>query len=367
MESTAGLYAAAFAGPLLMALVLTPLALKLALRRQILDHPGDYKKQSAAVPYLGGLAIVLSFAVAVLFGAFLRPLATFSAQLPLIIGIGLLLSVVGLLDDLRGLNPLLRFALEVGAAVGLFAAGVRVEIFAGNDPVNLLVTTLWIVGITNAFNLLDNMDGLSAGVAVIASFGFFLIAALNDQYLVAALSLALSGCALGFLRHNVHPARIYMGDAGSLFLGFMLAVIGLKLRFESPPQVTFLVPILVLGIPIFDTVLVVTTRMMHRLSPITGGRDHMSHRLVFVGIPVPAAVSLIYAAAIALGWLAVAMSRVDVVTAYILAGFVAAVGLFLGILLALVPVYETSRRRKVMLVEVEKHEEEAGPPSAIVG
>jgi UDP-GlcNAc:undecaprenyl-phosphate GlcNAc-1-phosphate transferase len=157
-----------------------------------------------------------------------------------------------------------------------------------------------------------------------------------------------------------------MGDAGSLFLGFLLAVIGLKLRFESPPQVTFLVPILVLGIPIFDTVLVVTTRLMHRLSPIVGGRDHMSHRLVFVGIPVPAAVSLIYAAAIALGWLAIAMSRVDVVTAYILGGFVVAVGLFLGVLLALVPVYESSRRRKVMLVEVEKHEEEEGS-SAIIG
>jgi UDP-GlcNAc:undecaprenyl-phosphate GlcNAc-1-phosphate transferase len=357
MQSTVVLYVAAFAGSLAMAMGFTPLALRLALRREILDHPGDYKTQKSAVPYLGGLAIVLSFAIAVMAGAFLRPLATFSAQLPLIIGLGLVLTLMGLIDDLRGLNPFLRFVVEIAVAVGLFAAGVRVEIFTGNDALNVLMTVLWIVGIANAFNLLDNMDGLSAGVAVIASFFFFVIAAVNEQYLVAALSLALAGCALGFLRHNFHPARIYMGDAGSLFLGFMLAVIGLKLRFESPVQVTFLVPILVLGIPIFDTVLVVTTRLIHRLSPWVGGRDHTSHRLVFVGIPVPATVSLIYATAIVLGWLAVAMSRVDVTTAYILAGLVVAVGLFLGVLLSLVPVYEHSRRRRVMLVEVSRHEE----------
>jgi UDP-GlcNAc:undecaprenyl-phosphate/decaprenyl-phosphate GlcNAc-1-phosphate transferase len=358
MPSTALLYPAAFAGPLLLALILTPLALRVAVKREILDHPGDYKEQTSAVPYLGGLAIVLSFAIAVLIGGFLRPLATFSAQLPLIIGIGLLFSLLGLIDDLRGLNPLLRFAIEVAGAIGLYLAGLRVELLADNDIVNGLITVLWIVGITNAFNLLDNMDGLSAGVAVIASFGFFLIAAINDQYLVASLSLGLAGCALGFLRHNIHPARIYMGDAGSLFLGFMLAIIGLKLRFASPPEVTFLVPILVLGIPIFDTILVVTTRLLNHLSPFAGGRDHTSHRLVFVGIPVPAAVSLIYAGAIALGWLALVMSRLDVVTAYILAGFVLASGIFFGVLLGLVPVYKQSQRRRVMLVEVTAHEEE---------
>jgi len=352
------LYAAAFSAALAMAFGLTPVALRVALRKQVLDQPGEYKKQEQAVPYLGGLAIVCSFSIVVLVGTLLRPLATFTAQVPLMIGCALALSVVGLVDDLKGVNPLIRFALETGAAVALFYEGVGVQMFPGGGAANLAITVLWIVGITNAFNLLDNMDGLSAGVATIAALFFFLIAAINGQVLVGSLAIALAGCALGFLRHNFHPARIYMGDAGSLFLGFMLSVIGLKLEFVSPVHVTFLVPILVLGIPIFDTALVVLTRLGHKVNPFHGARDHTSHRLVFVGIPVPAAVSLIYGAAVGLGWLALCVSRVDVVTAYMLAGFVAVASVFLGTLLAHIPVYEKSRRRHMMLVEVKGHESE---------
>ena len=355
----AGIYAGAFFAALAMAFGFTPIALRVAVRRGILDQPGDYKRQESAVPYLGGVAIVISFAIVVLVGALIRPLATFSSEVPLIIGAGLALSILGLVDDLRGVNPFVRFLLEIAAAVALFAAGVQVEIFS-SDALNVALTILWVVGITNAFNLLDNMDGLSAGIAALAAFFFFVIAAMNGQILVAALAIALSGCALGFLRHNFHPARIYMGDAGSLFLGFLLAAIGMKLRFDGPVRVTFLVPILVLGIPIFDTLLVVTTRLIHRLSPFVGGRDHLSHRLVFVGIPVRPAVSLIYMGGVALGWLALAVARVDRITAYMIVGLVLVITFFLGTLLALVPVYESSRRRKMMLVAVEEHEE---PPT----
>ena len=356
--STTSLYVGAFVGSLAMAFGLTPLALVLARRWRIFDHPGDYKKQESPVPYLGGLAIVISFALVVLVGAFLRPLSTFAVETPFLVGCALLLSILGLYDDLRTTHPILRFAVEIGAAVVLFATGVRVELFPDMAWLDLLVTVVWIVGITNAFNLLDNMDGLSAGVAVIASLFFFAIAAANGQVLVAALSLAIAGCALGFLRHNFHPAKIYMGDAGSLFLGFVLAIVGLKLQFQGPAKVTFVVPILILGIPIFDTVLVTTTRIAHRLSPFAGGRDHTSHRLVFVGIPVRAAVALIYTAALCLGWLAICVSRVDVVTAYMLSGLAASVGAMLAVLLGRVPVYEKSKRRKMMLVEVERHAEE---------
>lgn len=356
--SNAWLYVGAFSAALALAFGLTPLALRLAVRTGVLDHPGHYKQQESAVPYLGGLAIVCSFAIAVIAGALLRPLDTFLGEVPLIIGCALALGVVGLIDDLRGLNPALRFVLEILAALALFYAGIRVELFPGVDILNGVVTVMWIVGVTNAFNLLDNMDGLSAGVAVIASLFFFGLAAVNGQVLVGALSVALAGCALGFLRHNFHPARIYMGDAGSLFLGFLLAVIGIKLQFAGPTQVTFLVPLLVLGVPIFDTVLVVATRLSHRINPFVGGRDHTSHRLVFVGIPVPAAVGLIYMAALGLGWLAVCVSRIDVTTAYMLVGFVVVASVFLGVLLGRVPVYARSRRRHMMLVEVERHVEE---------
>ena len=352
------LYLGAFSASLVMAFGFTPLALRIAKRKEILDHPGDYKKQESAVPYLGGLAIVLSFAIVVLAGALVRPLQTFSLQIPLIIGCALVLSFVGLLDDLKNVNPAIRFLIEVGAAVALFFAGVQVQIFAQATWLNILITVLWIVGVSNAFNLLDNMDGLSAGVATIASLFFFIISAANGQVLVAALSLALAGCSLGFLRHNFHPAKIYMGDAGSLFLGFVLSVIGLKLQFQGPVQVTFVVPILILGIPIFDTILVVTTRLAHRINPFLGGRDHTSHRIVFVGIPVPAAVALIYTGAVCLGWLALCVSRVDIGTGYMLAGLALGVGSVMGVLLGRVPVYEQSKRRRMMLVEVQQHEEE---------
>ena len=270
------------------------------------------------------------------------------------------LSLVGLVDDLRGLGPLVRLAVEVVAGGLLYWSGTHTQLFSSR-ALDAVVTVGWVVGVTNAFNLLDNMDGLSAGVAAVGALSFFTIAAANGQFLVATLAIALCGCAVGFLRHNFHPARIYMGDAGSLFFGFMLSVIGVKLRFDGPTEVTFFVPVLVLGVALFDTALVTLTRLVHRRNPLAGGRDHTSHRLVFVGIPVPAAVSLIYAGAVILGWLGVIMARVDRNTGFLLMGLVLSLALFLGALLAMVPVYETSRRRRLMLQEVAAHEPEPQP------
>jgi UDP-GlcNAc:undecaprenyl-phosphate GlcNAc-1-phosphate transferase len=239
----------------------------------------------------------------------------------------------------------------------MWAAGIKVQLFHGNW-IDLVLTVIWITGVTNAFNLLDNMDGLSAGIAAIAAGFFFVIAAINGQIAVAALSIALAGCALGFLRHNFHPARIYMGDAGSLFLGFLLAVIGLKLKFQGPTRVTFMVPLLVLGAAIFDTTLVTITRLIHRRSPFAGGRDHLSHRLVFLGLPVPVAVGVVYASGISLGWVAVVMSRIAIQAGFILMGLVLTLAVAGGVVLARVPVYETSKRKRMMLQEVVSHEVE---------
>ena len=352
-----------FAGSAFLALVLTPLALRLAVRRGVLDQPGGHKGHASPVPYLGGTAIVVSFALAILLAGVIAPPEGELGQLAAILGIGVGLSLVGLADDLWGLHPFIRLVIEIAAGVGVWQFAEGVQLF-GNDGLNAVITVVWVVGITNAFNFLDNMDGLSAGVAVIGATSFFILAAINDQFLVAGLSIGLAGCALGFLRHNFHPARIYMGDAGSLFIGFTLAALGIKLSFpEQPRLITFFVPILVLGVAIFDMTLVTVTRLLHRLSPLSGGRDHTSHRLVFVGIPVPVAVALIYSAAVALGWLAVIMSRVDQTTGLLLMGFVLAVGAFAGVLLGLVPVYETSRRRHLMISEVLPHEVEPVHPA----
>ena len=352
-------YVAAFAGSLTVAWVLTPMLLKVAIARQVLDAPGGRKSQATAIPYLGGVAIVAGFSAMCLAAAAVDRAIPVIVELGVLLGIGLVLAVMGLADDLRGgLSPLLRLAVEIAAGVAVFATGSGTDLQAG-DAADLLLTVLWVVGITNAFNLLDNMDGLSAGVAALAGGAFCVIAGLNGQYLVAALAAGLAGCATGFLRHNFHPAKIYMGDAGSLFLGYLLAVLGLKLTLTGTPSVVALfVPLLVLGVPVFDTTLVTWQRLTHGRSPMQGGRDHVSHRLVWVGVPVPVAVCLLYATTVALGWLAVLLARLDVTSGLLLVGFVLTVGTFLMGLLAAVPVYDNSRQRKVMLQVVRPHEPE---------
>ena len=348
-------YLILFVGALVLSLVFTPIAISAALRRGVLDKPGGHKSHSSPVPYLGGLAVVGSFSFAMAI-----PVLTFSDsnvtnEFLIVIGIALGLAFLGLVDDLRGLSSTLRLVCEVAAGVSLWLLDVGVDLF-NIALIDAILTVVWVVGITNAFNLLDNMDGLSAGIAAIASFSFFAISAANGQFLVAALSLALVACALGFLRHNFHPARIYMGDSGALFFGFLIAFVGLKLQLDVQSNVSVLVPIVVCSVAVLDTTLVTIARLRHGFSPFQGGRDHVSHRLVKVGLPVPIAVSVLYFAAASVGVIAFVIARVDVTEAWILAGLVLVGLLSLGILAYNVPVYENSRQRLFSLVEFNKEE-----------
>jgi UDP-GlcNAc:undecaprenyl-phosphate GlcNAc-1-phosphate transferase len=342
MSGEAWEYAAVFLAALLISLVLTPLMVRVAHRWHVFDHPGDHKSHQSAVPYLGGVAMVAALSVAVLVATLVSPPESGGDELAVVVGIAVLLSLLGLADDLRGLGFAPRIVVEIGAGAALWAVDAGVEL-TGSDVGDLVLTVIWVVGITNAFNLLDNMDGLSAGVAALGAGSCFVIAVANGQFLIGGLSAALAGCALGFLRHNFPPARIYMGDAGSLYLGFLLAYLAIKLRFDAPEDITFLVPILVLGVPILDTTLVVVTRLLHRRNPLEGGQDHISHRLVRLGLPVHGAVGTIYAGAAACGIVALVVSRVDRTSAYLLAALVAGIGLVVGIALARVPVYDAAR------------------------
>lgn len=347
-----------FAASGVLSWLLVPVAIRVATGRQVVDAPGGYKTQDSPVPYLGGVAIVVAFAAVVLGAALVRPPVSGFEELAVVLGLAVGLAAVGLVDDLRGLGPFTRLGLQVVAAAALLTTDVGVRLLDGGGPLDMAITVLWVAGITNAFNLMDNMDGLSAGTAMIAGLSLLLIAALNGQFLVAALSAALAGCALGFLRHNFHPARIYMGDAGSLFFGFMLAVLGLKLRFDAPREITAFVPIVVLGLPILDTVLVTVQRLRHGRNPLAGGRDHLSHRLVFVGLSVPGAVRVLYGIAAVLGWLGLIVSRLDALTAYLVLGMVV-VGLgAVGVVLGRVPVYSNSQGAKVMLQKVARSEDD---------
>lgn len=329
--------------------------MRVAASKGIVDAPGGYKAQHGPIPYLGGIAIVVAFVAVVLCAAFLRPPLSGLDELTALLLIGMGLAIVGLVDDLRGLGPFLRLALQVGSAVlVLFNTNVSVRLFDGGGPIDSVLTVVWIVGITNAFNLLDNMDGLSAGIATITALSIGLIASTHGQFLVAALSFALAGCAVGFLRHNIAPATIYMGDAGSLFLGFMVSVLAIRLRFAAPVQITSFIPLVVFAVPILDTTLVTITRIRHGRSPFAGGRDHLSHRLVFIGLSVRSAVFALYFATGLLGWIGLAIASAEVATGNLLVSLVFTVALAVGVILGRVPVYSNSRGRKIMLQVVDK-------------
>jgi UDP-GlcNAc:undecaprenyl-phosphate GlcNAc-1-phosphate transferase len=309
-----------FASALVMAAGATPMARRLALHLGVIDRPNARKLHVNPIPLMGGVAI---------YGAFIAALLLFGNRfrlqelLSILVGASLM-SFLGLWDDRRSLSPLLKLVGQILAASILIFTGVRIGTFPW-EWVNILVTLGWVVVITNAMNLLDNMDGLSGGVGATAALYFLLLAAMNDQYLVGALSAGLVGACLGFLVYNFNPASIFMGDAGSLFLGFILAAVGIKLRFpEGLEIVTWMVPVTVLGLPLFDTALVIISRLRRGFNPLTTpGKDHLSHRLVALGYTRREAVLICYLICAGLGVVALFITQATVVEGYIVGGIVA--------------------------------------------
>ena len=222
-------------------------------------------------------------------------------------------------DDRWGITPLLKLAGQIAGALFLVLTGIQVD-FLPYQALDVLVTVVWVVGITNAVNLLDNMDGLSGGIVATAAAYFLLMAIMSGQYLVGALAAALLGGCLGFLIYNFNPASIFMGDTGSLFLGFLLAALAIKLRFpDNLAVVTWMVPVMALGVPILDTSLVFVSRLRKGKNPLTTpGKDHLSHRLVGMGFTQKEAVLLLYVAAEAFGLLAVALTLTNVREGYVI-------------------------------------------------
>lgn len=331
-------YLLAFVVALGFSLAATPLVRRAALRFNIVDRPIDRKIHTDPIPYLGGLAIVVAFTLSMGGGAIVGGYTDALGRIAVILGGGLFLSVLGLWDDLKVVPGWIKVPVELTLGVLLFLTGFKAQLF-NFWPLDLLITLAWVIGITNAVNYMDNMDGLTSGVVAIAATYFFVLAALSGQFLVGGLAVALAGCALGFLWYNRPPARIFMGDTGSLFLGFLLAGLGLQLRFQNIAQVTFFVPVAIMAVPVLDALLVSVSRVRHGLSPIQPGRDHISHRLVKLGIPSSAAVGLLYFAAAACGWIGVVIAFAQPLTAYMLMGWLIIVGAFLGLLLLRVDVY----------------------------
>ena len=314
----------AFLGALAIAYGTTPLVRRIAPQLGVMDHPNPRKVHAHPMPLLGGAAIVGASLLALLL---LRDRFEFQQLSSIVLGAALM-ALLGFYDDRWGLRPLLKLLGQILAAGILIASGVKVMAFSA-EWLNVLVTLVWVVGLTNALNLLDNMDGLSSGVAAVCSAFFLIMAAVSGQIYVGALAAALLGATLGFLVYNFNPASIFMGDTGSLFLGFMLAAIGIKLRFpDNVPFVTWMVPIVVMTIPIFDTTLVFISRLRRGKNPLTTpGKDHLSHRLVARGFTTREAVLLHYLTAGAAGVAATLITQSNALEGYLIGGGVALVGI----------------------------------------
>lgn len=327
MTSDITAYLVVFVGVLVLASLGTPWIRKIGLRMHMLDQPDPARKvHSVPTPRVGGIAIFLSTLIVTLV------LRGIYSELGSILVGATLVSSLGLWDDRFNLGPGIKLAGQILAVSLLVLTGVRITALP-HDILDIGATFLWAIGITNAFNLLDNMDGLSAGIAAIAAAHFSLMCALSGQYLVGALAVAVMAACVGFLIYNWNPATIFMGDSGSMFLGFILASLGIKLRFpDNVPFVTWMIPLLVLGVPIFDTTLVTLSRLRRRLNPLTTpGVDHTSHRLTYAGLSRREAVFLLYIAAFLLGLVAIFVTQASVFEGYIVGvsvGIVALIALW---------------------------------------
>jgi UDP-GlcNAc:undecaprenyl-phosphate GlcNAc-1-phosphate transferase len=298
-----------------LALVFTGAARKVAVRWGVLDQPGDRKMHGEPVPLMGGVAIVAAFYlmtaghILILILTTQFGMAWIEENLLLFLGEGakvkvagilaggLIIFVLGVVDDLAALTPWVKLIGQIVAATVLVLSGIQLELFVLSSLwLAAPVTILWVVLMTNSMNFLDNMDGLSGGVTVIACISFFLCVQVEDQ-LVRLLLMILAGSTAGFLYHNINPARIFMGDAGSMFTGYMLATIALLGTFHvegTPSRVAVAAPVLALSVPLFDTLSVVFIRWRSGQNIMLGDKRHFSHRLVDLGMTPRHAVEFIY-------------------------------------------------------------------------
>ncbi|MEJ9212090.1 MraY family glycosyltransferase [Bacillus smithii] len=294
-------------------LLLTPLAKKLAIAIGAVDKPNYRKVHQKIMPRMGGLAIFLSFLIGLLI---LRPQDPYNW--PIIIG-SFIIVLTGLLDDKFELSPKLKLAGQLLAAIVVVViGGVHVEFinlpFGGQLEFGLLsvpLTILWIVGVTNAINLIDGLDGLAAGVSSIALITISFMAFLKGDAYVMSIALILLGSTLGFLIYNFHPAKIFMGDTGALFLGYMMSVVSL-LGFKNVTVLSFVIPVIILGVPISDTFFAIIRRFIHKKPLSAPDKSHLHHCLLRMGYTHKQTVLIIYAISAMFGLAAIIFSMATI-------------------------------------------------------
>lgn len=331
-----------FVLPMLLAIALsfflTPIAKKFAIKVGAIDVPKDNRRvHTKPIPRMGGLAIYAAFTICM----FLFSDIEFNKLLGIFIGSSILV-ITGMVDDVKPLRASLKLLIQIGAALVLVHFGFRIEFLTNFfkesgyiffDGLSIPITVIWIVGITNTINLVDGLDGLATGIATIAAFTFAYVSYSTGNVSVAVLSLMLAGSSLGFLPHNFNPASIFMGDTGAYFLGFVLAAISIEGTLKGTTALTLIIPVLALGLPIFDTAFAIIRRALNK-KPIFGAdKGHFHHRLLHIGLGQKRAVLVLYLISLLMGATAIAIINHEMLNVSILVG-VTSIMLF-------VPIYRT--------------------------
>ena len=304
----------------------TPLVRRFAFKIGAIDIPKDNRRMhKKPTPRIGGLAIIFGFTVATL--CFAQP----SRQLYGTLSGAAIIAIMGVIDDCKNLPAKLKFVIQIIAAlVVVFAGDIKIDVFTNpnflsDNPywvlpewLSVTLTVIWIVFITNAVNFIDGLDGLAAGVSAIMSISLVFISIRVGEYSIAILGIALMGSCFGFLPFNFNPAKIFMGDTGSTFLGFMLATLSIQGVFKSYAVISFAVPLLILGLPLFDALFAMIRRILRGQSPMTADRGHLHHRLVDMGFSQKQTVFILYAISGVLGITAVLLAESGVLRALLL-------------------------------------------------
>ncbi len=320
------------------ALLATPVFRQLALATNVLDHPlSSVKTHKQPTPYLGGLSVALAMTLGLLYTRAYTsfPTGTLRSLRGFLLG-GSLILLLGLIDDikLKGLSYRFKFMIQIAAALCLMAFDIRIRFIQPSWLGNIL-TVVWVVGIINAVNIIDIMDGLASGIAVIASLGFFFISLPSEQVHVNITAVALAGALLGFMPYNLSQKRkIFLGDTGSLFVGFTLAALSLGTAYTHVNNAGVFAPLLILGVPIYDTILVTVLRLQKGMSPFLGSHDHFALRLEHFGFLREEILLISYAASILMTFVAYEVTIVVFEYAMLIYAITGAVAIALGSWLA---------------------------------
>ncbi|WP_142413242.1 glycosyltransferase family 4 protein [Hathewaya massiliensis] len=309
---------------MVFSLILTPIVRNLAIKVNAVDIPKDNRRvHKKPIPLLGGIAIFLSFVIGIIFQ---KESLNFQ-EIGIIIG-ATIITIGGVLDDIREIRPLYKLLFQLAGTIALIAFGLRInyvtnpftssELFLNIGVLSIPLTILWIIGVTNAFNLIDGLDGLSAGIGFISSITLFIIAILNNRYETAIMTAILAGALLGFIPYNFNPASIFMGDTGSQLIGFLLAAISIKGAIKSAAAFSLAVPILAFGLPIYDTLFAMVRRKINGKPIMQADKGHFHHRLLNMGLSQRQAVLIMYLISCVLGGVSIIAMQISSQRSYFL-------------------------------------------------